>query len=217
MLAQALLDGVTLLASGTTAQPLQTPPSRALRRRKRRQATMRSLYRARSGETSSAQVDLPASPAVASGCVDAPVAAPAPIPSDVALIDDELDACLSDLPFVQLSTYDFTSSALCCSQKKRLEIDFKQLQDELQAGLQRLHDIVSQMRLCESGMDNGSSPLAQPTGVEQVSLPEPAPLVDASLRPFQPINTPLGQPSSGWEPLFQESAPQQSGQDCKQQ
>ena len=178
---------------------------------------MRSLYCAKSGDISSAHVDFPASPFVASGSVVAPFPAPVPIPSDVALIDDELDACLSNLPFVQLSTYDLTRSALCCSQKQRLEIDFKQLQHELQAGVQRLHDIVSQMRLCESGLDDCPPPVAQPTGVEQVPLPEPAPLVDTSLRPFQPINTSLGQPPSGWGPLFQESAPQQSGQDCKQQ
>ena len=100
--AQTLLDGVKLLASGTTAQPSPTPPSRSLRRRKRRQAMMRSLFCAKSGATSSAQVDLPVSSYVASGCVVAPDATPAPIPSgsvlqtnhDVALIDDELDACL---------------------------------------------------------------------------------------------------------------------------
>ena len=116
-----------------------------------------------------------------------------------------------DLPFVRLSTYDLSRSALCRSQKKRLEIDFQQLQHELQAGVQRLHDIVSLMRLCESGMDYRSLPLAQPTGVEQDPLPEPAPMVDSSLRPFQPIDTSLGQPPSGWGPIFQESAPQQSG------
>ena len=107
---------------------------------------MRSLFCAKSGDTSSAQVDLPASPSVASGCVVAPDATPAPIPSgsvlqtihDLALIDDELDARLSDLPFVQLSTYDLTRSALCRSQKKRLEINFQHLQLELQAGVQRL-------------------------------------------------------------------------------
>ena len=186
---------------------------------------MRRLFCANSGDTSPAQVDLCASLSVASGCVVAPAATPAPIPSGsalrtghvVALGDDELDACLRDLPHVQLSTYDLTRSALCHSQKKRLEIDFQQLQDELQAGLQRLSGIVSLMRLCESGMEDSPPPLAQPSGVEQDPSPVPAPQVVSSLGPFQPISTPLGQPQSGWGPLFHETAPQQSGQDCKQQ
>jgi hypothetical protein len=186
---------------------------------------MRRLYCANSGDSSPAQVDASVSPLAASGCVVAS-ATPSPIPvagsvlqtSHVeALTDDDLAACLSDLPFVQLSTYDFSRSALCRSQKKRLEIDFKLLQDDLQAGIQQLNSIVSQMRLCESGMDNGPPPVAQTTAVKQDLLPEPAPEVDVSLRPFQPLDTPLGQPSSGWGPLFEDAAPQHSGQECKQQ
>ena len=89
--------------------------------------------------------------------------------------------------------------------------------DDVQAGTQQLNCIVSQMRLCESGMDKGPLPLAQPAAVKQDPLPEPAPEVDVSLRPFQLFDTPLGQPSSGWGPLFEDAAPQHSGQECKQQ
>ena len=218
-LAHAFLDGLLLLASGKTAQPSPTPPSRSSRRRMRRLATMRRLFCANLGDSSPAQVDASASPSMASGCVVASDATPSPVPavgsvlqtSHVeALTDDDLAACLSDL-------HDFSRSALCRSQKRRFEIDFKLLQDDLQAGIQQLNAIVSQMRLCESGTDNGPPPVAQPTAVTQDPSPEPTPEVDGSLRPFQPFDIPLGQPSSGWGPPFQDAAPQHRGHECKQQ
>ena len=140
---------------------------------------MRRLYCANVEDCSVAQVDISASPFSAHGCLVVPDATPSPIPtgSDLhtnqveALTVDEVATCLSGLPLVQLSTYDFTRSALCHSQK-RFEIDFKLLQDQLQAGIQQLNFIVSQMRLCESGMDKpGPPPLAQPSVVKRDPLP----------------------------------------------
>ena len=126
---------------------------------------------------------------------------------------------LSGLASVQLSTYDCSVGALCLSQRKRLETDFKLLQDQLQSGVQELKLIASYIGLCDSGMDKSGPFLApaQPPAVIQDPPPDPPSQVEVSVRPFQAIDRPLGQPAAGWGPLFHDEAPQRGGQDCKQQ
>ena len=46
---------------------------------------------------------------------------------------------------------------------------------------------------------------------------DPPAQVDDSLRPLQPIDSPLGQPTAGWGLIFLDEAPQRGGQECKQQ
>ena len=106
VLAQTLLDGLALFAPCPTTQPLQLPPSRSARRRRRRQATLRKLYSATVVDRVPTEVT------------------PSPIPTVQPLIEDEMAILLSGLPSVQLSTYDCSMSALCRTQKKRLEFDF---------------------------------------------------------------------------------------------
>ena len=212
-LSQALLDGVNLLAAGSTTQPSLVPPSCSVRRRRRRQATLRRLFSANVEDSSLAQVGSPVPPF------------PSPTDSTVqtnqieALTIDEVATCLSGLPCDQLSTCDCSLSALCHRQKKRLEIDLKLLQDQLQSGIQELNFIVSHMRLCESGMDKTGLTLApaQPAAVRQNPVSGPASEVEVSLRPFMPIGSALGQPTAGWGLIFQDEAPQRGGQECKQQ
>ena len=128
ILTQSLVDGINLLASGFIAQPSLVLPSLAVRRHRRRQATMRRLYCANMEDCSVAS---------AHSCAVLPDASPSPIPtgSDVqtnqgeALKFDEVATCPSGPPSVRLSTYDLVRSALCHTLQKRFEIDFKQLQD----------------------------------------------------------------------------------------
>ena len=58
-LAQALLHGVILLASSSTTQSSQFPPSRSVGRRRRKQATLRKLYSASVDSSSQAHEDSP--------------------------------------------------------------------------------------------------------------------------------------------------------------
>ena len=128
VLAQTLLDGLALLAPFPTTQPSQLPPSRSARRCRRRQATLRKLYSATVLDRVPTEVT------------------PSPTPTGQALTEDEMATFLSGLDCVQLSTYDCSMSALYRTQKKRLESDFKLLQDHLQTGIKELISIVSNMR-----------------------------------------------------------------------
>ena len=115
-LAQALLDGSSLLASNTTSLPSQIPPTRSVRRHRRRQVILRKSYKAslvdscaQANEGASAPVSL------AHGSVFLCDRTPTPIPTGStsqpnhveALTDDEVPTILRDLPSVRLSTYDF--------------------------------------------------------------------------------------------------------------
>ena len=75
------------------------------------------------------------------------------------------------------------------------------------------------MRLCETGMDkSGLTPApAQPPAAIQDPVADPASQVDVSMRPFQPIDSPLSQPTAGWGPFFNDEASQQGGHESKQQ
>ena len=89
-LAQAVLDGLALLSSCSTAQPSQLPPSRSARRRRRRHITLRKLYRA-------SVVD-----EVPSEVTPSPIPTGSTLPTNhgEALTDDEMATVLSDLPSV---------------------------------------------------------------------------------------------------------------------
>ena len=121
-----------------------------------------------------------------------------------ALTGNEVATILCDLSSAQLCTYDCSRSALSYRFKRRLETDFKLLQKQLREGVQQLHQIVCEMRLCESGMDNsGPTPVsAQPDNSTHDPDSVSASEVDDAMRPFQPIVSPHGQPEAGWGRLL---------------
>ena len=130
-LAQTLLDAVTLQASGSTMQPSQLLHSRSVRRRRRRQATLRKLYSASVVASSSMACEDSSAPVSSAHDCVVTSDVTSPIPTGLtlqtnlteALTNDEVATILSDLPSVHLSTYDCSRSALCHRFKKRLGTD----------------------------------------------------------------------------------------------
>ena len=82
-----------------------------------------------------------------------------------------------------------------------------------------MHQIVSEMRLCESVLANSGLTLvlAQPDNSSPAPETVSASEVDDTMRPSQRIISDVGQPAEGWGPLFPEDAPHRGGQECKQQ
>ena len=170
-LAQALLDSVILLASRSTIQPSQLPPSRSVRRRRRMQATLRKLYSASGvdGSPVAHQDTLPQVSSVQGCAVSSADVTPSPIPTGSvlqtkhieALSDDEVATILCDLPSVQLCTYDCSRHALARRLRARLESDLYRLQEQLQGGVRQLHQFASGIRLCDSAMESsGLTPVS---------------------------------------------------------
>jgi len=232
-LAQTLLDGVTQLARSATSQPSQSSLSRSVRRRRRRQSMLRKLYSAAEVDSSPlASEDMSVQVSLAQGLVVSSAdLTPSPIPEGstlhvgadaapcavspavqplqssnqvVALSDDVMATILCDLSFVQLNTYDCSRTALCSRIKAQLETDFKLLYDQLHVGSQQLNQLVQEMRLCETAVDNYAlTPvLAQHPDNSSLSL-ETGVISEVSdaLRPLQPIVSPLGQPAEECGPF----------------